>query len=39
MLKSLKLHGVGPVADLTASLGERLNIVTGDNGLGEVVLA
>ena len=38
MLKSLKLHGVGPVRDLSASFGERLNIVTGDNGLGKSFL-
>ena len=38
MLKSLKLHGVGPVRDLSATFGERLNIVTGDNGLGKSFL-
>lgn len=38
MLKSLKLHGVGPVQNLSASLGDRLNIITGDNGLGKSFL-
>lgn len=38
MLKSLALHGVGPVHGLTASLGERLNVLTGDNGLGKSFL-
>lgn len=38
MLKSLRLHGVGPVRGLTATFGERLNIVTGDNGLGKSFL-
>jgi hypothetical protein len=38
MLKSLRLHGIGPVKDLAASFGPRLNIVTGDNGLGKSFL-
>jgi hypothetical protein len=38
MLKSLNLYGVGPVRDLSATFGERLNIVTGDNGLGKSFL-
>lgn len=38
MLKSLNLHGVGPVRDLSANFGERLNIITGDNGLGKSFL-
>ena len=38
MLRSIKLHGVGPVRDLSASFGERLNILTGDNGLGKSFL-
>jgi hypothetical protein len=38
MLKLIKLHGVGPVQDLRAEFGERLNILTGDNGLGKSFL-
>lgn len=38
MLKSLQLHGVGPVRDLAALFGDRLNLVTGDNGLGKSFL-
>jgi hypothetical protein len=38
MLKSIKLRGIGPVADLSADFGERLNILTGDNGLGKSFL-
>ncbi len=38
MLKSLKLNGVGPVKNLQASFGERLNVLTGDNGLGKSFL-
>lgn len=38
MLKSLKLHGIGPVGDLSASFGDRLNLTTGDNGLGKSFL-
>jgi hypothetical protein len=38
MLKSIKLHGIGPVRDLSASFGDRLNIITGDNGLGKSFL-
>src|SRR5947207_15497874 len=35
MLKELELHRVGPVLALKAVFGERLNILTGDNGLGK----
>jgi hypothetical protein len=35
MLKSIKVDGVGPVRKLAASFGERLNVLTGDNGLGK----
>ena len=38
MLKTLKLNGVGPVPDLSAAFGERLNVITGDNGLGKSFL-
>ena len=35
MLRSIELRGVGPVAELDAELGSRLNVITGDNGLGK----
>jgi hypothetical protein len=38
MLKSLKLHGIGPVKNLEALFAERLNVLTGDNGLGKSFL-
>src|SRR5438132_6667763 len=38
MLKSVKLHDIGPVQNLSARFGERLNILTGDNGLGKSFL-
>jgi hypothetical protein len=38
MLKSLELHSVGPIQDLSAGFGERLNVLTGDNGLGKSFL-
>ncbi|MDR3227984.1 MAG: AAA family ATPase, partial [Puniceicoccales bacterium] len=38
MVSSLKLHGIGPVPQFSAKFGERLNLVTGDNGLGKTFL-
>lgn len=38
MLKALKLQGVGPVNGLKATFGDRLNVLTGDNGLGKSFL-
>ncbi|MCC6555490.1 MAG: AAA family ATPase [Polyangiaceae bacterium] len=35
MLRSLRLKDVGPAARLELELGERLNVLTGDNGLGK----
>lgn len=38
MIKELHLHQIGPVPDLLAKFGSRLNLVTGDNGLGKTFL-
>ncbi|OWK46971.1 AAA family ATPase [Fimbriiglobus ruber] len=38
MLKSLTLDGIGPVRKLSADFGSRLNVLTGDNGLGKSFL-
>ncbi|MGL6074614.1 MAG: AAA family ATPase [Fimbriiglobus sp.] len=38
MLRSLELEGVGPVDGLSAEFGDRLNVLTGDNGLGKSFL-
>jgi hypothetical protein len=38
MITHLKLHQIGPAPDLEADFGERLNLVTGDNGLGKTFL-
>jgi hypothetical protein len=38
MIKQLGLHQIGPVHDLEVEFGERLNLVTGDNGLGKTFL-
>lgn len=35
MLKRLKLTNVGPAPELELEFGERLNVLTGDNGLGK----
>jgi len=37
-LTYLEIHAVGPVAHAELSLGERLNLITGDNGLGKTFL-
>lgn len=38
MIKKLQLHDLGPVPGLRADFGPRLNLVTGDNGLGKTFL-
>jgi hypothetical protein len=38
MLESLHLRNVGPAPKLDLELGERLNLITGDNGLGKSFL-
>jgi hypothetical protein len=38
MLKSLKLKNVGPAPTLELNLADRLNLLTGDNGLGKSFL-
>ncbi len=38
MIKKLHLHNIGPAPDLEAEFGERLNVITGDNGLGKTFL-
>lgn len=38
MLQKLSLHGVGPAAEMSLNFGSRLNILTGDNGLGKSFL-
>lgn len=38
MIKKLQLHDLGPVPDLSAEFGQRLNLFTGDNGLGKTFL-
>jgi recombinational DNA repair ATPase RecF len=35
MLKELHLKGVGPAPKFDIEFGDRLNILTGDNGLGK----
>jgi predicted ATPase len=37
-LKLLDLHGVGPSRELSFCPGERLTVITGDNGLGKTFL-
>jgi predicted ATPase len=38
MISKLQLHHIGPVPELSAEFGKRLNIITGDNGLGKTFL-
>lgn len=38
MLRSLSLTNVGPAPSMELELGERLNLITGDNGLGKSFL-
>jgi hypothetical protein len=38
MISYLNLHQIGPAPNLEAEFGERLNLVTGDNGLGKTFL-
>ncbi|MRG96502.1 AAA family ATPase [Polyangium spumosum] len=35
MLRSLKLVGVGPAPEIEMEFGSRINVMTGDNGLGK----
>ncbi len=38
MIKHLKMSNVGPAPVLELEFGERLNLLTGDNGLGKSFL-
>lgn len=38
MFKELKLTNVGPAPSMTLEFGQRLNLITGDNGLGKSFL-
>jgi len=38
MLKSLKIKNIGPAPEMALEFGERLNLLTGDNGLGKSFL-
>jgi hypothetical protein len=38
MLESLRLENIGPAKEMRLELGSRLNILTGDNGLGKSFL-
>jgi recombinational DNA repair ATPase RecF len=38
MLQSLTIHDVGPLAHAEATLRPRMNVVTGDSGLGKSFL-
>jgi hypothetical protein len=38
MLKAIEVRGVGPVENLSAKFAPRMNVLTGDNGLGKSFL-
>jgi DNA repair exonuclease SbcCD ATPase subunit len=38
VLKALHLRGVGPASQFDVAFADRLNLVTGDNGLGKTFL-
>jgi hypothetical protein len=38
MIQKLHLHNIGPAPDMEAEFGWRLNLITGDNGLGKTFL-
>lgn len=38
MIQSLKIKNIGPASEMTLEFGQRLNILTGDNGLGKSFL-
>lgn len=38
MIRNLKIRNVGPAAEMTLEFGNRLNLLTGDNGLGKSFL-
>ena len=38
MIKHLKMTNVGPAATMELEFGKRLNLLTGDNGLGKSFL-
>ncbi len=38
MIKHLKMINVGPAATLELEFGKRINLLTGDNGLGKSFL-
>ncbi|NTU54478.1 MAG: AAA family ATPase [Chlorobiaceae bacterium] len=38
MIRELHLQGVGPVPEMSLSFADRLNLFTGDNGLGKTFL-
>ncbi|HEY2740306.1 MAG TPA: ATP-binding protein, partial [Thermoanaerobaculia bacterium] len=38
MLKRIHLQGVGPAPEMDVELAPRLNLLTGDNGVGKTFL-